>query len=86
MALQVKVDVLSQEQERFSRIALPLLGALIQRNVRYSDSKRQSKVSSTLKKKLTALEDAPHGKLRCMLLNELLPYSSVTAAHLLKRS
>ena len=91
-ALQVKVEQLSreqeqlsQEQEHLSRIALPLLGALIQRNVRYSDSKRHSKVSSTLKKKLTALEDAPHGKLRCMLLNELLPYSSVTAAHLLKR-
>ena len=84
-ALQVKVEQLSQEQEHLSRIALPLLGALIQRNVRYSDSKRQSKVSSTLKKKLTALEDAPHGKLRCMLLNELLPYSSVIAAHLLKR-
>ena len=84
-ALQAKVERLSQVQEHLSHIALPLLGALIQRNVRYSDSKRQSKVSSTLKKKLTALEDAPHGKLRCMLLNELLPYSSVVAAHLLKR-
>ncbi len=82
-----EVERLSQEQERLSRIALPLLGALIQRNVRYSDSKRHSKVSSTLKKKLTALEGVgvPHGQLRCMLLDVLLPYSSVIAAHLLKR-
>jgi hypothetical protein len=84
-ALQREMERLSQEQERLSSIALPLLGALFQRNVRYSDSKRQSRVSSTLKKKLTVLERAPHGKLRCMLLNELLPYSSVIAAHLLKR-
>jgi hypothetical protein len=79
------LERLSQEQERLSSIVLPLLGALFQRNVRYSDSKRQSKVSSTLKKKLAALESDTHGKLRCMLLNELLPYSSVIAAHLLKR-
>jgi hypothetical protein len=87
-ALRREVERLSQEQERLFRIALPLLGALIQRNVRYSDSKRHSEVSSTLKKKLTALEGVgvPHGQLRCMLLDVLLPYSSsVIAAHLLKR-
>ena len=86
MALQREVERLSQEQERLSSIALPLLGALFQRNLRYSDSKRQSKASSTLKKNLTSLESAPHGKLRCMLLNMLLPYSNVIAAHLIKRS
>ena len=85
MALRREVERLSQEQEHVSRIALPLLGALFKRNVRYSDSKRHSKVSSTLKKKLADLEPSPGGQLRCMLLNELLPYSSVIAAHLLKR-
>ena len=85
MTLRREVERLSQEQERVSRIALPLLGALFKRNVRYSDSKRHSKVSSTLKKKLADLEPSPGGHLRCMLLNELLPYFSVIAAHLLKR-
>ena len=85
IALRREVERLSQEQEHVSRNALPLLGALFKRNVRYSDSKRHSKISSTLKKKLADLEPSPGGQLRCMLLNELLPYSSVIAAHLLKR-
>lgn len=88
-----EVERQAQELERQAReleqarVTLPLLGALLQRSVRYSDSKRRSKVSSTLKKKLTALEGkgVPRDQLRCMLLDVLLPYSSVIAAHLLKR-
>jgi hypothetical protein len=50
MALQREVERLSQEQERLSSIVLPLICALFQRNLRYSDSKRQRKACSTLKK------------------------------------
>lgn len=78
------MDLLSQEQRRI-RDALPLLGALFQRNVRYSDSKHASRDASMLKGKLALLEQHSSSQLRCMLLNLTLPYASVVASHLLKR-
>ena len=85
-ALEQRVDELALEQRRVATVALPLLGALLRRNVRYSDSKHQSREASELKKKLVGLEDrSTKAVLRCMLLDLELSYSSVIASHLLKR-
>ena len=74
------------EQRRVAAVALPLLGALLRRNVRYSDSKHQSREASELKNKLVRLEArSTKAVLRCMLLDLQLSYSSVIASHLLKR-
>ena len=84
-ALEQRVDELALEQQRVAAVALPLLGALLRRNVRYSDSKYQSREASELKKKLVGLEDrSTKAVLRCMLLDLELSYSSVIALHLLK--
>ena len=92
-SLEQRVDELALEQrrvaleqQRVATVALPLLGALLRRNVRYSDSKYQSREASELKKKLVGLEDrSTKAVLRCMLLDLELSYSSVIASHLLKR-
>ena len=80
------MDELALEQRRVAAVALPLLGALLRRNVRYSDSKHQSREASELKNKLVRLEArSTKAVLRCMLLDLQLSYSSVIASHLLKR-
>ena len=92
-ALEQRVDELALEQRRVAleqrrvaAVVLPLLSALLRRNVRYSDSKHQSQGASELKNKLVQLEArSSKAFLRCMLLDMKLSYSSVIASHLLKR-
>ena len=92
-ALEQRVDELALEQRRVAleqrrvaAVVLPLLSALLRRNVRYSDSKHQSREASELKIKLVKLEArSTKAVLRCMLLDLELSYSSVIALHLLKR-
>lgn len=77
---------LVEEQRHVAAVALPLLGALLRQNVRYSDSKHHSREASELKTKLVQLEArSTKASLRCMLLDLELSYSSVIASHLLKR-
>ena len=77
---------LVEEQRRVVAVALPLLGALLRRNVRYSDSQHKSRGASELKTKLVQLEaHSTKTLLRCMLLDKELSYASVIASHLLKR-
>ena len=87
--LAAKLELYASRQVALEDL-IPLGVKLFLRTVRYSDSRRKSMESSVLKNRLAALqlesENAPpHGSLRCMLLDVLLPYAHVTGAHLLKR-